>query len=593
MNYDSETIGSVVPLLNREYFLPAIQREFKWKPEQIVALFDSLLRQYPIGSFLFWRLPEQGKSLWPSYRFVEHARSGGTPNQLASLDSVPRPVLILDGQQRLTSLLVGLTGHYTLRRRGAWRSNPDAWADCTLCLDLFHNPKQTATSANDDRSNLYYRLAFRQAGEEFTPSEAWYPVGKMLAFKDLDALEEHKQMIEDQFLDKATSIDQVKTFRANITRLHRTIWTERVIAFHTEESSDAERVLDIFVRTNDGGTKLTKSDILMSMLTAKWQETSDARRQISGFVQELNKGFETRRKLSRDFVLKSMLVLSDLPVGFKAENFTPKNLSLMEETWGDLKASIRKGIALVHSFGLPGDILKSANSLIPLLYFVHKHHKRDFAHGTTQIEVENRRIMRRWLVIALLNRVFSGSSDNLLKDLRDVLREDDTGLFPVDRIADAAGKSGPRNAFTFDEELARSLVAELSYGDPMTPVVLSLTLGDSSWQGRLNDVDHIFPQKLLKKKSLVDAGLDPEDADDCVTYKDCLANLQLLTPAENKAKRAAPFEEWMKSRDASFVKTHAIPEDPSLWRLDRFWDFTEAREELLVQRLVGLFGTES
>ena len=58
MKYQSSTIGDAVSRINTDVFLPAIQREFVWKPEQIVRLFDSLLRGYPISTFLFWELAE-------------------------------------------------------------------------------------------------------------------------------------------------------------------------------------------------------------------------------------------------------------------------------------------------------------------------------------------------------------------------------------------------------------------------------------------------------------------------------------------------------------------------------------------------------
>ena len=49
------TIRSVLESVeHRKYVLPAIQREFVWRPNQIECLFDSLMRGYPIGSFLFW-----------------------------------------------------------------------------------------------------------------------------------------------------------------------------------------------------------------------------------------------------------------------------------------------------------------------------------------------------------------------------------------------------------------------------------------------------------------------------------------------------------------------------------------------------------
>jgi len=593
MKYNSDTIGNVLDRLNRQYFLPAIQREFEWKPEQVVALFDSLLRGYPIGSFLFWELKDENKTKWPAYRFLEAVKTGGTRNDLASLESAKDPILILDGQQRLTSLLVGLRGQYTIKKKHARRKNPDAYQKCTLCIDLLHDPNEESPGEDAGDADNYYRLAFRVKPGGFSKSDVWYPVGRILQFSDDDAFGDHLEETREKVEDLGVDSRLLKVLRKNMSRVHQTFWRDDVISYYTEREQDYDRVLDIFVRTNEGGTKLSKSTILMSMLTAKWQKV-DARDEIPALVDELNAGLPSRKGFSKDFVLKALLVLSDLPVGFKAENFSDSNLSVMEQNWPRVRESIRRGVTTIGSFMLPEEAISSANAMIPVLYFAHKHPKQDFAHGTTVDEKRNAELMRRWFIVALLNRVFSGSSDNLLKDIRDVLQSTaESADYPVAAISKEAKKSGPRNPFTFDEESARDLVQDTEYGNPMASVVLSLTIGDGSWKERINDVDHIFPRARLNKKALREAGVGPEDAERCVEWKNCLANLQLLTQQENLQKSKSTFEEWMKARDASFLRTHKIPADKSLWRLERYWDFIEAREDLLVKELVGLFGTES
>ena len=88
MSYRSESIAIAIERMNRQYFLPAIQREFVWKPEQIVQLFDSIMRGYPISSFLFWELKPENRDKWQVYEFLEKAHHGGTHNQLVNTDGV-------------------------------------------------------------------------------------------------------------------------------------------------------------------------------------------------------------------------------------------------------------------------------------------------------------------------------------------------------------------------------------------------------------------------------------------------------------------------------------------------------------------------
>ena len=177
--YHSETIYAVYKRLNDTYFLPAIQREFVWKPEQIIRLFDSIMQDYPIGAFLFWELTLESRDRWNAYKFAVDATEAGTHNHLADLVGVPRPVLVLDGQQRLTSLLVGLKGKYTMRvRYDRPPEDPLAWSDKKLYLDLLTNP----SGAPHQRTGLRYNLRFLDTAtaSQNTTGSYWFRVGRVL-----------------------------------------------------------------------------------------------------------------------------------------------------------------------------------------------------------------------------------------------------------------------------------------------------------------------------------------------------------------------------------------------------------------------------
>ena len=108
------TIREAVESIHRKrYLLPAIQREFVWDNEQIVKLFDSLMQEYPIGSFLFWGLEKNKIRDFQFYEFVRsyHERDN-THNPKANVRGDKRMTAILDGQQRLTALYIGLKGTY-------------------------------------------------------------------------------------------------------------------------------------------------------------------------------------------------------------------------------------------------------------------------------------------------------------------------------------------------------------------------------------------------------------------------------------------------------------------------------------------------
>ena len=84
MSYRSDTIATMVlRRVNQNHFLPAIQREFVWAPRQVSTLFDSLMREYPIGSFLFWELEPENYEEWETYKFLENTSEKGARNEPA------------------------------------------------------------------------------------------------------------------------------------------------------------------------------------------------------------------------------------------------------------------------------------------------------------------------------------------------------------------------------------------------------------------------------------------------------------------------------------------------------------------------------
>ena len=128
---------SIENIHTKEYLLPAIQREFVWDTEQIGRLFDSLMRDYPISSFLFWEVEKENTTNYQFYEFVrEYHERDNRHNPKANLSGENGVVAILDGQQRLTSLYIGLRGTYAYKLpRKRW-DNDTAFPKRKLYLNI-------------------------------------------------------------------------------------------------------------------------------------------------------------------------------------------------------------------------------------------------------------------------------------------------------------------------------------------------------------------------------------------------------------------------------------------------------------------------
>lgn len=92
----------------------------------------------------------------------------------------------------------------------------------------------------------------------------------MLDFDNEDEFHEFKDTLLESLPGEIT-ISQQRIARRNLEQLFRVIWKDEVVSFYTEKNQSYDRVLDIFIRANDGGTKLSKSDLLLSMITSKWE----------------------------------------------------------------------------------------------------------------------------------------------------------------------------------------------------------------------------------------------------------------------------------------------------------------------------------
>jgi hypothetical protein len=578
MRYVSDTIANTVSKLNRQYFLPAIQREFVWKPEQIIRLFDSIMRDYPISSFLFWELKPENRDKWEFYNFIQDYKTY-MHNQLASSDGVQNLTLILDGQQRLTSLLIGLKGTYTTKRPGARVTTKSAWTRHAFYLDLLQDP---GTDDDDTEESVRYGFRFFENPPENDAEHHWFKVGRILDCVDDRAYEEVVEA-EEETLHGGVTRDQVRLFRRTLDRLYRAIWKDDVIAFYTEGAQDYDRVLTIFVRANQGGTKLSKSDLLLSMITAKWGHVN-AREQVYDFVDYLNTELSHRNNFDKDFIMRNCLVLTDLPVQYRIENFTNQNLDKIYNYWGDIKFAIDRAVRLVNSFGLDRDTFGVANALIPVIYYFFKHPKLNLL-GSTPTDVTNAERIRHWLLSVTLNNVFGGLKENSLADMRRVLQEQPSGDtdFPVDLINAELRKAGRRPDFDADS-IERFL--DITYGTRDTFLALTLLYDERNWGLIPYQMDHIFPRALISPDPMTNLGIPQEKQQQFLQLRDSIGNLQLLNGPENNAKNAKPFDEWIITRDPGFRAKHLIPDDESLYALARFDEFVEAREDLIRRRLI-------
>ena len=374
-----------------------------------------------------------------------------------------------------------------------------------------------------------------------------------------------------------------------LDRLHRVVHAERMLAHYEEREQDIEKVLQIFIRTNSGGTILSYSDLLLSVAVAQW-EYHDAREEIHGLVDNLN-GIGNGFSFSKDLVMKAGLVLSDIPnIGFRATNFNHQNMVEFEDNWNPIKRALILTVRLISDFGFNRHVLRSHNSILPIAYYLYLKNPGESYLTHSQFK-NDREAIREWLIRSLLKSgVWSSGLDPLLTALRQIIRENHNDSFPIDQIY--AGMRGRGKTLAFEDEEIEDL-ADMRYGDPLTFALLSLLFPFVDLRNHFH-VDHIFPRARFTTTQLTCACVPKDKIEEFIQRRDGLANLQLLQGQENLEKSANMPAEWLAETYAdltsqqAYQDRHLLGEVPdSITEFDKFYD---ARRERLKARIIQLLG---
>lgn len=578
---------AIAAIEDGEYVLPSIQREFVWDEEQMATLFDSLMRDYPISTFLFWKVKAENVNKFQFYRFLRnyHERDS-RHNEKTTLSGSKDVIGILDGQQRLTSLYISLRGTYASKLSYHRRSSDHAYPKKRLYLNLL-KPSEELELEYD------FRFLSKDDAEKRDAENLWFPVGNILDFAEIsDALE----WINDQIygineeLETPISRDTNRFATNTLNRFYKVICESESLNFFLEKSEELDKVLQIFIRINQGGTKLSYSDLLLSIATAQWKKL-DAREVIHKFVDKINdigKGFN----FNKDFVLKSCLVLADIKdIKFKVDNFTSENMSIIEDQWEDISEAITLAIRLAAHFGFDDKTLTSTNAIIPIAYFLKTKEINESVLHSNGHE-RNRDAIKQWLIRTLLKRIFGGTPDNLYPIYRQLIRENGDN-FPLQQIIERY--SGTNKSLEFYEEDIEILL-NVSYGSSFAFMLLSLFYPlNHDYEFHQ---DHIHPKKHFTHKRLQSLGVESHEAREAYMERvNKLANLQLLQATPNTEKSSKMFKVWLAETQTGagqihqYKDLHLIPADASLDFSD-FLNFFDARQNLIRVRLTEILNVK-
>lgn len=555
-----------------KYFLPAIQRKFVWREDKICRLFNSIMQDYPIGTFLFWDLSIEQANKYTFYEFLKNYHERDSKNELVRYDFGREVRGVLDGQQRISSMFIALQGVYCTKKKYKKSSNDDAYPERMLYINLFSSDFEfkflSEVEAISSEGKYYYLLRNVLSMPEDTDSD--------------DVLEKLKNTSPD---DALLLEKNKKVVKRNINRLIKKFNDNQLVSYFRIVDKELEDILDIFVRVNSGGTILSKSDLLFSTLVAHWE---DGRERIEQLIDDMN-GDDGLFRFNSDFLMRTCLFLVDAPMNFKVQTFDAKNISKIRDNWGHIRSALISAASMLREFGFNEKRLSSNYAVTPVAYYLYKDGVVD---ERTKCE------LKKLVVNSLLKQIFSGQADTALNGLRDGLR-----------TKQSLGESTYRLKnihFSFDEYQRTKLSGKKLSIDsedietfleqkkgPFTFLLLSVLYPDLKLGQILFHQDHMHPYSKFNSSVLRER--DSESIRQWQIMRDQLPNLQLLEGLENSKKQAVNLAKWVEDSEDDemyYRKRNYIPAGQSL-DFEEFEEFFNSRKEVLREELHRIFGVSS
>lgn len=289
---------------------------------------------------------------------------------------------------------------------------------------------------------------------------------------------------------------------------------------------------------------------------------------------------------TKDLVLKSCLVLNDISdITFKVDNFQQDNMKIIEDKWGDVVNALRLTVDLIGNFGYSRETLTSNNAIIPIAYYLMRiGSPKEFVKSAKYRS--DRDQIQKWLIRSLLKRVFSGSSDTFLSQIRRIISASSNG-FPLVQITQEFLGSN-RSILFSDDEIQHLFSYE--YGKNYTFSALVVLYPSLDFRNRFHQ-DHIFPKNSFKPSELKKLGINDEVMNRMLDKYNYLANLQMLEGTPNQEKSDKDFKSWLygqypdeiERRD--YMRKHYIPENIDL-SLENFEEFIDRRMQLMIQEFI-------
>ena len=545
-----------------EIKLPEMQRTYVWSATRVRDLLDSIYRGYPSGTILTWET------------------SGDIPIRDLSIEQEKLTTysfqLLLDGQQRLTSLSAILLGE-PIYVKGRERSidilfNLDHPEEMQVVTEVDEDisdedeDPEIVDASEEDISKQIEQMAFNVKTNSLANQPQWVSVTEVLKDSSSDSQILKKCGIKDledprykKYTYRLNKLRAIKQYKYDVHVLGR--------------DKSYEEVTEIFVRVNSLGAKLSGSDLALAQVTAKWQGSLKIFEEFKKDCQDAD--FNCKLGI----FIRNLIVFTTGQSKFKTvSSLSQANL---KKGWEKSKKGFLYALNfLKNNVGIDNSALLSTSSLIIILgYFAQQN---DF---TLSPEMEQK--LRYWLLVANAKGRYSrGSSESLLDQDLASIRKDQSLLTMEAHLRTQFGRLDvqPDDLFGKNSRSAYFKTMFLIFkkdGAQEWFDSLGISLNHSGVEYKLQ-FHHIFPQALLKNNHC-----PKEKINDIANL--CFISGETNRKISNKSPAKYIPEIIEQQREDALTK-QCIPTDKDLWELKNYDKFLQQRRLLIVQKINEFIG---
>jgi hypothetical protein len=544
---------------NGKYVMPAFQRQFVWSMDQIEKLWDSILLDYPIATFLFWHVDEENTTkdtyfcnFLQKVTFDSRKQADSVNYELSHIKLEKSDTAILDGQQRLTSLFLSLFGEAHIRQKHG-RKNSYGGLVTKILLELNKNKLDVDEQEYNSKK---YDIKFTEKAGKTSPTQ--FELKEILDFRNLDF--KQRQLKIDEII-KNVPKDSKLYARTTLNKLYTKVFTEKLIRFTEIQDMKQDDALEMFVRFNSGGKALRKSEITMSILEAYWSSAK------TNFGNLLVNSYE---RFSSDFIIRAALMLYGDVV---KSNISKQTAEDLRNNWRDFSKAFHDLEAVLKGMKIDvGRFSSSWNVLLPIIYFIY--YNPNYRNNLDGI--------RAYLIRAVLFTYFQSGTTGKLQQMKSRINGNDQEITidMLNQMNDLRVTDGRIEDILNVDKGSRVAGEALYY--------LSLDWINRNFK---YEQDHLHPSDRFDGSKPISISM--LDWNRWRSNRNRLPNLHLLEGRSNGSKNAMRLVDYYNDMNDSqkddFLNQTLIPKNTSL-EFEDFDEFYSARKAILAAKLREILG---